>query len=689
MSSPSLVPAKSVDFAGHTLTTCTFCGVGCGIYLETSEGLITGAYPSMTHPANQGRICVRGWHVHEVSSSPDRLTQPMMKKDGEFVPVRWEQALDFVSTRLRMIRKESGPDSIGFLNSPRCSNEETYLLQKFARSVIGTNNVDRGGSLHRVNTIDVLQEMIGIPAATSSIEELEKTELIVVDGIDLGRQLPTIGGRVLRAKLAGAKLMVIGSRSHRVALHADIFLRIKPDTDLLLYGAMAKIIVDRGLLNHKFIRQHCMGFEEWLERIQDFDMLWAAEHCGVEPELIEQAALAYAKASSAMILYSTGVEARGKGAVQALVGLCLLCGNIGRPGAGVMPLAEYNNLQGGCDMGMLPDRLPAYRRVSKVEERKDLEELWGRQLPAKPGLDIWSMFSDQSPVKALWIDRLNPIVTVALADAADKLKKLDLLVVQHMFMTETAELADVVLPIVAFGEERVTFTSTERRIQVAEKAIEPPEGPIPAWEQIQAVANRLGANWNYQTAADVMDEIGRAVPFYSGASYENLWREYGRQWPCTKDKPLGTRFLFEEGLPPAGFRFLPLERPEGLAKVSAQYPFALAIGYSLYYWHRNILVRHSETLRREYGMLLLDYPNGFVEINTEDAQHLGIRDGAEIRLVAKTGSAVTTARLTDEVRPGTVFLPYFQTDIAKKMQWDEAAKTRSGDSRIFVRVEKA
>ena len=383
-----------MEFADHTLTTCTFCGVGCGIYLEASEGLITGAYPSMTHPANQGRICVRGWHVHEVSSSPDRLTQPMMKKDGQFIPVRWEQALDFVSTRLRMIRKENGADSIGFLNSPRCSNEETYLLQKFARTVVGTNNVDRGGSLHRVNTIDVLQEMIGIPAATSSIDELEKTELIVVDGIDLGRQLPTIGGRVLRAKLAGAKLIVIGSRSHRVAHHADLFL---PDQAGYRPAALRRDGQDHRRSGPDEPEVHprstARGFQEWLEKIQEFDVLWAAEHCGVDPELIEQAALAYAKASSAMILYSTGVEARGKGAVQALVSLCLLCGNIGRPGAGLMPLAEYNNLQGGCDMGMLPDRLPGLPSRQQCRRRGRTSRSSGEgSSPPSPGLDIWSMF---------------------------------------------------------------------------------------------------------------------------------------------------------------------------------------------------------------------------------------------------------------------------------------------------------
>lgn len=626
--------------------------------------------------------------MHEVSSSPDRLTQPLIRKNGSFVPVSWEEAISFIVAGVKEIRDAHGPESLAFLNSPRCSNEESYLLQKFARTIIGTNNVDHGGSLHRINTIDVLQEMIGVPASTSSIDELEKTRLIIVDGIDLGKQLPTIGGRVLRAKLGGATLITIGSRNHRVASHADLAVRIKPDTDLLLYGAMGKVIVDRGLMNLKFIKEHCAGYERWLERVQEFDVLWAAEHCGVAPEIIEQAAIAYATAPSAMILYSTGVEARGKAAVQALVNLVLLTGNIGREGAGLMPLAEYNNLQGGCDMGMLPDRLPGYREVEDAGARKELEDLWGVKLPGKPGLDIWSILSSDSPVRGLWIDRLNPVITAAMTDVTQKLESLDFLVVQHMFMTETAKSAHVVLPVVAFGEERVSFTSTERRIQLAEKAIEPPLGLSSAWEQIAGVANRLGANWHYDTASDVMAEIGQAVSFYSGAAYENLQREYGRQWPCTKDKPLGTRFLFEDGFPKSQFKFAPIDRPEGLSRASAQYPFVLAIGYSLYYWHRNILVRRSETLRREYGILLLDYPDGFVEINTEDAGRLGVRDGAAIRLVAKTGSVVTTARVTDEVRPGMVFLPYFQSEIARKMHWSEAAKTRTGNSRIFVRVEK-
>src|SRR5271157_235541 len=227
-------------------TTCTFCGVGCGLYLETSGNQIVGAYPSVSHPTNAGRLCVRGWHVHEVASSPDRLKKPLLKKNGRFQEVTWEEALGFIATRLKEIRGQHGPDALAFLNSPRCSNEEAYLLQKLARAVIGTNNVDHGTGVYCNNSIDVLLEMIGVPATTNSVEELAVSDVIVVDSVDLARQLPTIGGVVIRAKLNGAKLVVIDTRRHRVAESADIFLQIKPGTKTFLYGAMAKVIQDRG-----------------------------------------------------------------------------------------------------------------------------------------------------------------------------------------------------------------------------------------------------------------------------------------------------------------------------------------------------------------------------------------------------------------------------------------------------------
>ena len=302
------------------LTTCTFCGVGCGLYLETKGNKVTGAYPSMSHPTSQGKLCVRGWNVYEVASSPDRLKSPLIKKNGRFEEVTWAEATGFIASRLTEIRAKHGADSIAFLNSPRASNEETYLLQKLARSVIGTNNVDHGAGVYINNSINVLLDQIGIPASTNSVSELSQSEVIIVDGVDLGKLLPTLGGVVLRAKLLnGAKLIVIGERRQRLAENADYFLQIKPGTEALLYGAMAKVLIDQGLMNLPFITARCSDYESFLAKVRDFDLLSAAEVCGVPAGDIEAAAVAYGKAKSAAILYSTGAECRSSETIQALV----------------------------------------------------------------------------------------------------------------------------------------------------------------------------------------------------------------------------------------------------------------------------------------------------------------------------------------------------------------------------------
>jgi len=670
----------------HKLTTCTFCGVGCGVYLEAVGNQIVGAYPSMSHPANEGRICLRGWHVHEVASSPDRLKRPLLKKGGQFQEVSWEEALGFIAGRMKEIRARHGAEAFAFLNSPRCSNEEAYLLQKLARAVVGTNNVDHGTGVYCNNSINVLLDMLGVPATTNSIGELARSEVIVVDGVDLARQLPTIGGAVIRAKLAGAKLVVIDSRRHRVAESADLFLQLKPGTEPTLYGAMAKVIVDHGLMNQPFIKAHCRGYEQFLARVRDYDLLASAEACGVAAELIEAAALAYARARSAAILYSTGIEALDAEPVQAIVNLALLAGQIGREGAGIFALTEHNNLQGVCDMGMLPDRLPGYRNVGSEAARAELGKVWQAELPAAPGLASRSIFSDRGDgrVQAVWLCRYDPVSSAFFGDAANALDQCELVVAQHLFLTETARHAHVVLPTTAFGEERVTFTNTERRIQLAEQIIEPLPGTTPAWQQLTRVARDLGADWRYESAADVMDEIGRVVPFYSGANYPNLAAEYGRQWPCSKDRPLGTRYLFAEGLPEQGFKFAPIARRPQAAVASAEYPLTLVFGHSLYYWNQSVLIKHSETLKREYRILLLDYPEGFVEMNPADAKQAGIRDGEKVRLSAAGGSAVINARVTPEVRSGTVYVPYF----VRQVQQQVCGSAESGVQLIPARVAK-
>jgi predicted molibdopterin-dependent oxidoreductase YjgC len=643
----------------------------------------------MSHPTNAGRICVRGWHVNEVASAPDRLLHPLVRRNGELTPATWDEALGFLADRLAAIRAAHGPDAIGFVNSPRGSNEESYLLQKLARSVIGTNNLDHGLGAYRSASIDILLGMLGVPATTNSVRELAQSRAIIVNGVDLGLQLPTIGGIVLRAKLAGAALIVIDPRRHRLAEHADVFLQIRPGSDAALYGAMAKIILDRGLLDTPFIKAHCQKADPFLELLHGYDVLWAADTCGVPPALIEQAAVAYARAETAAILFSTGVEARGGEGIQALVNLALLTGNLGKVGSGLFALTEHNNLQGVCDMGMLPARLPGYIPVADPAGRRRFEALWGTPVPATPGRDAEHLLGPaaRDGVHALWLCRHDPVMA-ASSHAPIPFDRFDLVVVQHPFLTETAKQAHVVLPVAAFGEERVTFTNTERRIQLVGQAVPPRAGLAPAWQQIVELANRLGAGWRYADSAAVMEEIGRAVPSYAAAGYDNLARDYGRQWPCTADKPLGTGHLFEEGIRGRPFAFAPIPRPLRPPCASEDFPFILSFGHSLYYWHQNVLVRHSETLKREYQILLLDYPDGFVDINVEDAKRLEIRDGAKVQLVGVNGAAATTARVTTEVKAGMIFAPYFLREVREQLLGQAAHTARGSRLPVCVRLER-
>jgi predicted molibdopterin-dependent oxidoreductase YjgC len=285
-------------------------------------------------------------------------------------------------------------------------------------------------------------------------------------------------------------------------------------------------------------------------------------------------------------------------------------------------------------------------------------------------------------VKALWLSRYDPVTTAFLPGIEESLRELDLIVVQHLFMTDTAQYAHVVLPTTAFGEEQVSFTSTERRIQLAEKVIDPPTGLTPGWQQLTWLAHLMGARWKYRSAAEVMQEIGEVVPFYSGAGYENLAHDYGRQWPCTKDQPLGTRFLYAD-CGDTRFKFVPVQPGERFV-APKNLPFMLVFGHSLYYWNQNVLIRHSETLKREYRSLFLDYPEGFAEISIEDATQFKIRDGEKIRLSAATGSAVSTARVTPEVMQGTIYIPYF----ASEFQQQILGKRGFSSKAVPVRVEK-
>jgi formate dehydrogenase (coenzyme F420) alpha subunit len=649
----------------QTLTTCTFCGVGCGLYLETEGDRVVGVFPSREHPSNAGRLCVRGWHVHEVAGSPERLRTPRIRDGTRWREAGWEEALEHVARRLREMCDRHGPESIAFLNSPRSSNEETYLLQKLARTVIGTPHVDHGAGVYAHHSVEELIGQLGVAAGTGALADLGRSDLLLVDGVDLARQLPTLAGTVLRARLAGATLIVVDTRRHRIAESADLFLQLRPGTTTVLYGAMAKVIVDRGLEDRGFLRDRVQGVEAFRQSLRTYDLLEASERCGLSPSQIETAALAWARARAGAALYSTADATRSEGSVAALINLVLLCGQVGRPGAGLYPLAEHNNLQGVCDMGMLPDRLPGYGRVEDAVARAALEAVWGKPVPARKGARACDILAGRCPgIRAVWLGRYDPVSTAHAGGAERTLGGMEFVVMQHLFWSGTAERAEVVLPTTAFGEESVTFTSTDRRIQRVRQAVSAPEGLEPAWRQIVRLAGHLGADWQYGEVEEVRKEMGRAVPMYAGISDARLDAGYGCPWPITDDQPTGTPTLFAGGGPvEERFRLASVPCPERPEAQEEGYPFTLIFGDALYYWHRNVLVRHSETLQREYRMLLLDYPDGFVEVHEDDARELGVRDGERIRLCTRHGCASTTARVTPEVRRGSVHVPYFLREV--------------------------
>jgi predicted molibdopterin-dependent oxidoreductase YjgC len=373
--------------------------------------------------------------------------------------------------------------------------------------------------------------------------------------------------------------------------------------------------------------------------------------------------------------------------VEALASLALLTGNVGRPGGGIFPLAEHNNLQGTCDVGMDPDWLPGYRPAASAAGRAEVERRWGVPLPTTPGLGAAAVFSAAEPgrIRALWLTRYDPVGTATGPNVARVLEAADLVVVQHVFRPETARYAHVILPTTAFGEEQVTFTSTERRVQLAAQAVVPPPGVEPAWKQLVHVARALGASWSYPSAARVMEEIAEVVPFYSGISHAALARDHGRQWPCTADRPLGTRTLFADPAD-AARRFqlvAPPPRPPA-EHADPAYPLTLVFGHSDHYWNQNVLVQHSETLRREYRFPQLDYPEGFVELNPEDAKALGIREGERVRVLSGEGAAVTDARITPEVRRGAVFAPFFAAQVQTLVRRSDP----EAPALLQVRIEK-
>ena len=647
----------------RTLTVCPYCGTGCALYLVSEGGKLVGVEPSATHPVSRGGLCVKGWNAFAFVHHPDRLTTPLIRRGGELVPASWDEALGVVAERLRSIRERHGGAALMFASSAKASNEENYLLAKLARAVFATNNIDHCARLCHSSTVFGLAETFGSGAMTNSISCFDRTDLILVIGSNTTEQHPLIGSRILQAARRGTGLIVADNRRIRLSRHADLHLRHKNGSDVALVNAMMQVIIAEGLADLAFVESRTENYRALAESVADWTPERAAPLTGLEPAEIVAAARLFAGADKAMIVYSMGITQHSHGVdnVRCLASLALLTGNLGRPGTGVNPLRGQNNVQGGCDMGALPDLYSGYQKVADAGVRGKFAAAWGvAALPESAGLPLTHAMDAAfaGALKGMYIMGENPVLSDPdQAHAIQALQRLELLVVQDIFLTETAALADVVLPAACYAEKEGTFTNTERRVQRGRKAVEPPGEARADWEILCALAKRAGyGGMRYAGPAQVMEEIAALTPIYGGIGYARL-DGHGLQWPCPDAEHPGTPILHTESFSRGLGRFSPAGYRPPAEPADEEYPFVLTTGRSYFHWHTGTMTRRSHLLDREE-------PGGFVELHPDDAKRLGVAERDPLLVASRRGEIRVRARLTEMVLPGVAFIPFHFAEAA-------------------------
>ena len=547
---PKYVTGKGRPWQSESVpAVCPYCSLGCNINLHVKANEVIGVSPDQESPVNRGHLCVQGKFGWDFVHSGDRVTAPMVKSDGVFVEVSWEEALDYIVDNIKDVQLRCGSDALMGLSSPKASNEDNYLFQKLIRS-LGTNNVDSYTRHCHAASVDGMMEAFGNAATTNSIDELAKTDAVLVIGASPEETHPIIDYRVREAAQNGAQLIVATPEMVNLVDVANLDLPLQQGTELALVNGLANVIIAENLFDKAFIEKRTEGFDELKKAVDKYTPEYVAGITGLNAEDICSAARAYASAEKAAIVSDAGVDQKTGGVefVKGLTNLALLTGNVGKESAGVyLPYGE-NNLQGSSDMGALPNVLTGYQHLSNKEVHEKFAKSWGVKLSENPGQSAAEAFEagKKSSIKAMYIMGENPASCGGDKDQkADYLNNLDFLVVQDIFMTETASLADVVLPAASFAEKLGTYTNTERRVQLSQPALEPPHEVFPDWAILVELAEWFGLEWDYAGPEDVFDEITALTPDYSGLDYQRLV-EQGLQWPCPAADHPGTKFLHEE-----------------------------------------------------------------------------------------------------------------------------------------------
>ena len=649
------------------VTTCAYCGVGCGLKAELKGEKIVRMTPWKDGKANEGHACVKGRFAWGYSEHPDRITTPMIRSsiNEPWKQVSWEEALSYAASEIKRIQASYGVDSVGGLTSSRCTNEETYLVQKLVRAGFGNNNVDTCARVCHSPTGFGLKQTLGESAGTQTFESIAQSDVIVVMGANPSDAHPVFSSRMKRRIREGAKLIVIDPRAINLVssahIKADYHLALKPGTNVAMLNAFAHVIVEEGLYDKDFIEQRCesKSFEQWLDFVRQAENSpeTVAKHSGVDPDIIRQAARLYATGGNAAIYYGLGVteHAQGSTAVMAIANLAMLTGNIGKNGVGVNPLRGQNNVQGSCDMGSFPHELPGYRHVANNEVRRSFEYAWGVTINPEPGLRIPNMFSAalSGSFKALYCqgeDILQSDPNTQHVEAA--LATMECVIVQDLFLNETAKFAHVFLPGSSFLEKDGTFTNAERRISRVRKVSQPRSG-MADWEITIAFAKALGYEMNYTHPSEIMDEIASLTPTFANVSYDLIEKLGGSvQWPCNEEYPEGSPIMHLDSFARANGQglFIPTSYIPTTEKVNKRFPLLLTTGRILSQYNVGAQTRRTHNVDW--------HAEDILEIHPHDASERGLKDGDFAQLSSRSGSTVMRVEVSTRMQAGVVYTTF-------------------------------
>jgi len=644
------------DRIKQTKTVCTYCGVGCSYDVWTKDRKILKIEP-LHGEANQISTCVKGKFGWDFVNHKDRLQKPLLREGNGFREASWEEALSFVTSKLGKIKQQYGPDSIGVIVSSKATNEDGFLMQKFARAVIGTNNVDNCSRYCQSPATMGLFRTVGYGGDSGSIEDIEKSALVLVVGSNTTESHPVLATRVKRAhKLFGQKLIVADPREHEMASRADIHFRPRPGTDLVWLCAMSRYMFDNGFAKLDFISQWVNNLSEYRKSLEPFTMEYASQICSVPLETLETIAHTIGSAESMCILWAMGItqHTMASDSSTAISNLLLTTGNYMRPGCGAFPLRGHNNVQGASDVGAMPNNYPGYQDVADASIRERYEKAWKTSLSHDHGMDNHQMVDAvyDGKLRAIYLAGEDMISADSNANhVAGAFEKLELFVVQDIFFTETCRYADVILPAAPALEKEGTFTSTERRIQRLYQAL-PELGESRAdWKITQEIANRMGAGWNYEHPSEIMDELASLSPLYAGVSFDRLAGYKSLQWPVAPD---GTDqpVLYLEGFdfPDKKARFHPVAFREPLERPDADFDLFLNNGRLLEHFHEGNMTHRVAGIYEET-------PERYLEISEELAKEREIESGRWVRVTSRHGSLVIKVVVTSRVIGKQVYLP--------------------------------